>query len=88
MYVKIGPPQSISINRAACPYIFILSFTTFRFAHGIGRSGDISAIQPKAAGSSLLMKLTNSMVLDAIKTLGQLHHGYHGYIQTLSVTMV
>ena len=28
------------------------------------------AVQPKAAGSSLLMKLTNSMVLDAIKMAG------------------
>ena len=33
-----------------------------RLGHGIGRSGDISAIQPKAAGFSLLMKLTNSLV--------------------------
>ena len=39
-------------------------------AHGIGRSGDINAIQPKAAGSSLLNKLTNELVLDAIHTLG------------------
>ena len=41
-----------------------------RLSHGIGRSGDIAAVQPKAAGSSLLMKLTNSMVLDAIKLAG------------------
>lgn len=42
----------------------------FRLAHGIGRSGDIAAIQPKAAGSSLLMKLTNSLALDAVKISG------------------
>ena len=41
-----------------------------RLSHGIGRSGDIAAVQPKAAGSSLLMKLTNSMALDAIKMAG------------------
>ena len=43
-----------------------------RLGHGIGRSGDIAAIQPKAAGSSLLMKLTNSLVLDCIKKCGKL----------------
>ncbi|KAM9827825.1 O-phosphoseryl-tRNA(Sec) selenium transferase [Neosynchiropus ocellatus] len=42
----------------------------YRFIHGIGRSGDIAAVQPKAAGSSLLNKLTNSLVLDAIKISG------------------
>ncbi|KAJ8382083.1 hypothetical protein SKAU_G00028610 [Synaphobranchus kaupii] len=29
----------------------------YRLIHGIGRSGDIAAVQPKAAGSSLLNKL-------------------------------
>ena len=41
-----------------------------RLSHGIGRSGDIAAVQPKAAGSSLLMKLTNCMALDVIKLAG------------------
>ncbi|KAL6089497.1 hypothetical protein STEG23_001263, partial [Scotinomys teguina] len=41
-----------------------------RFIHGIGRSGDISAVQPKAAGSSLLNKITNSLVLNVIKLAG------------------
>lgn len=44
-----------------CPY---------RLIHGIGRSGDIAAVQPKAAGSSLLNKLTNSIVLDILKVAG------------------
>ena len=39
-------------------------------SHGIGRSGDLNAIQPKAAGSSLLNKLTNELVLDAVHHLG------------------
>lgn len=30
----------------------------FGLGHGIGRSGDIAAIQPKAAGSSLLNQIT------------------------------
>ncbi|XP_062501031.1 O-phosphoseryl-tRNA(Sec) selenium transferase-like isoform X3 [Corticium candelabrum] len=42
----------------------------FRLGHGVGRSGDITAIQPKAAGSSLLMRLTNCLVLDTIKLAG------------------
>jgi len=46
-------------------------YLVFRLSHGIGRSGDIAAVQPKAAGSSLLMKLTNCMVLDAIKMAGK-----------------
>ncbi len=42
----------------------------FRLGHGIGRSGDITDIQPKAAGSSILMKLTNAMAADALRRLG------------------
>lgn len=42
----------------------------FRLAHGIGRSGDITAIQPKAAGSSILSVMTNAMALDAIRFAG------------------
>ncbi|XP_026541412.1 O-phosphoseryl-tRNA(Sec) selenium transferase [Notechis scutatus] len=42
----------------------------YRLIHGIGRSGDIAAVQPKAAGSSLLNKLTNSVVLDILKLAG------------------
>ena len=38
-------------------------------SHGIGRSGDVSAPQPKAAGSSVIVKLTQSMVLDIMRRL-------------------
>lgn len=37
------------------------------FAHGIGRSGDVSEPQPKAVGSSILAQLTLRLVLDAIR---------------------
>ena len=30
----------------------------FNLSHGIGRSGDINEVQPKAAGSSVIYKLT------------------------------
>lgn len=35
--------------------------------HGIGRSGDLCENQPKAAGSSVVNKVTNAMVLDLIR---------------------
>ena len=41
-----------------------------RLCHGIGRSGDVAAVQPKAAGSSLLNKLTNCLALDALRKAG------------------
>eukprot|EP00798_Chlamydomonas_sp_ICE-L_P014521 gene14521-20552_t len=42
----------------------------FRLAHGIGRSGDVAAEQPKAAGSSLLAKLATLLVADAMAIAG------------------
>lgn len=42
----------------------------FRLIHGVGRSGFLTDVQPKAAGSSLLMKLTNHLATDALKQLG------------------
>lgn len=39
-------------------------------AHGVGRSGDVAAVQPKAAGSSLLSKLSNALALDALREAG------------------
>ncbi len=44
----------------------------YHLGHGIGRSGDISEVQPKAAGSSLISKLTNSFVMDVIKSSGMI----------------
>jgi hypothetical protein len=38
---------------------------------GIGRSGDISQNQPKAAGSSLLVSLANKLALHSIKLSGK-----------------
>lgn len=42
----------------------------FHFGHGIGRSGDLTEVQPKAAGSSVMYQLTNALAKDALKTLG------------------
>lgn len=49
------------------------SLLCLRLIHGIGRSGDIAAVQPKAAGSSLLNKITNSVVLDVLRFSGKCH---------------
>ena len=51
----------------ACP---LVAARHFGLAHGIGRSGDIAEEQPKAAGSSLLYKLTNNLAQDALRRAG------------------
>ncbi|KAK7070844.1 hypothetical protein SK128_002687 [Halocaridina rubra] len=51
-------------------YSGLVSQRHYRLGHGIGRSGDIAEVQPKAAGSSLLNKLTNAIVLDVIRSVG------------------
>ncbi|CAF0766042.1 unnamed protein product [Brachionus calyciflorus] len=42
----------------------------YNFSHGIGRSGDLAEVQPKAIGSSVLNKLTNELLLDLLKISG------------------
>jgi len=42
----------------------------YGLTHGIGRSGDVMAEQPKAAGSSLLVQLTRYLALDALHIAG------------------
>jgi O-phospho-L-seryl-tRNASec:L-selenocysteinyl-tRNA synthase len=42
----------------------------YNLAHGVGRSGDLSEAQPKAAGSSAMAQLTNCLLLDLIKEMG------------------
>ena len=54
-------------GRVVCP---LIQRRHYGFSHGIGRSGDVSAIQPKAAGSSLLYQLANALVLHAIQAAG------------------
>ena len=54
-------------GRVVCP---LVARRAHRLAHGVGRSGDIAASQPKAAGSSLAVQLCNSLALDALHTAG------------------
>jgi O-phospho-L-seryl-tRNASec:L-selenocysteinyl-tRNA synthase len=54
-------------GRVFCP---LVARRHYRLSHGIGRSGDIAEVQPKAAGSSLLLKLTNYLALDLLRRAG------------------
>eukprot|EP00903_Cladosiphon_okamuranus_P005368 g5361.t1 len=42
----------------------------YRLSHGVGRSGDVAEVQPKAAGSSLLAKLAHALARDALRLAG------------------
>ncbi|XP_036328430.1 O-phosphoseryl-tRNA(Sec) selenium transferase isoform X1 [Rhagoletis pomonella] len=53
--------------RIACP---LVARRHYNFGHGIGRSGDLLEAQPKAAGSTLMANLTNSLLLDLIHEMG------------------
>jgi len=47
----------------------LVSDKNFALAHGIGRSGDVNALQPKAIGSSLLVKITKAMTLHCLRKI-------------------
>jgi O-phospho-L-seryl-tRNASec:L-selenocysteinyl-tRNA synthase len=48
-------------------YSALVSHRHYGLSHGMGRSGDITEPQPKAVGSSVLVKLTLLMVLDVVR---------------------
>uniref|UniRef100_A0A336MY13 O-phosphoseryl-tRNA(Sec) selenium transferase n=1 Tax=Culicoides sonorensis TaxID=179676 RepID=A0A336MY13_CULSO len=51
-------------------YSKLVSRINFNFAHGVGRSGSLTESQPKAIGSTILARLTESLLLDVIKLSG------------------
>jgi len=61
----------------------LLTLMCCSIGHGIGRSGNIADIQPKAAGSSIMMKLTNCMVTDIIRYAGNSSVAYLIFIHSL-----
>jgi O-phospho-L-seryl-tRNASec:L-selenocysteinyl-tRNA synthase len=64
-------PSNIGVGeREGRIFSSLVSRRHYQFSHGIGRSGDIAEVQPKAAGSSLLYKLTNALVHHAIELSG------------------
>ena len=64
------PGQASVGEREARVFSKLVYRRHFGLGHGIGRSGDVAAVQPKAAGSSLINKLTNCLMLQAIRTAG------------------
>ncbi|KAL9190320.1 hypothetical protein ACHAXT_007531 [Thalassiosira profunda] len=48
-------------------YAPLVSQRHFGLGHGIGRSGDVMEAQPKAVGSSALLRLTLRLTLDAVR---------------------
>jgi len=57
-------------EREARVYSALVARRHYGLGHGVGRSGDLTEVQPKAAGSSLINKLTNSMLLDLVRRSG------------------
>jgi len=51
-------------------YSNLVARKTWNLAHGVGRSGDLREPQPKAAGSSIIVALTNSLVVDWLRFNG------------------
>lgn len=54
-------------GRVVCPMV---RTRHFGMAHGIGRSGDLNEIQPKACGSSVMNHITNGMITKLLRHLG------------------
>lgn len=59
----------------------------FHLSHGIGRSGDVSEAQPKAAGSSLILKLTNILAMNAITNICGFSSLKHGIVVPICTGM-
>uniref|UniRef100_A0AAV1T9R2 O-phosphoseryl-tRNA(Sec) selenium transferase n=1 Tax=Peronospora matthiolae TaxID=2874970 RepID=A0AAV1T9R2_9STRA len=57
-------------EREARVFSTLVARRHFGFAHGVGRSGDVAAVQPKAAGSSLLVQLANALAKDVLRLAG------------------
>jgi O-phospho-L-seryl-tRNASec:L-selenocysteinyl-tRNA synthase len=65
------PADNIGVGeREARVFSKIVRSRHFGFAHGIGRSGDVAAEQPKAAGASLIVRLAEHLALDALHVAG------------------
>jgi len=53
-------------EREARIFSSIVEQKNFGLGHGIGRSGDVNALQPKAIGSSLIVSLSRAMTLNML----------------------
>lgn len=57
-------------EREARVFSSLVARRHFYLCHGVGRSGDVAAVQPKAAGSSLIVQLANALAKDILKEAG------------------
>ncbi|CAI5732857.1 unnamed protein product [Hyaloperonospora brassicae] len=57
-------------EREARVFSTLVARRHFGLAHGVGRSGDVAAVQPKAAGSSLMVQLANALAKDVLRLAG------------------
>lgn len=64
------PEQTGVGEREGRVYSSLVQKRHYYLSHGIGRSGDLFAVQPKAAGSSLILKLTCAMAKHALLLAG------------------
>ena len=64
-------PANVGVGeREGRVYSSLVARRHYGLSHGIGRSGDIAEQQPKAAGSSIIYKLTNTMTSHALELAG------------------
>jgi len=64
-------PMKIGVGeREGRVYSEMINQRYYGLSHGIGRSGELLCIQPKAAGSSLMHKLTHKLTKSALETIG------------------
>lgn len=65
-----GSSRAGAGEREARVFSALVARRHFRFCHGVGRSGDVAAVQPKAAGSSLVAQLANALARDILRSEG------------------
>lgn len=64
-------PKKVGVGeREGRVYSDMVNHRYYGMSHGIGRSGELLCIQPKAVGSSLLQKLTHKLTISALETMG------------------
>jgi len=65
---KPSPPRWCGVGeREGRVYSSIVLDRHYGLTHGVGRSGDVTEPQPKAAGSSIIARLACDLVLDAMR---------------------
>jgi len=81
-------PKNVGVGeREGRVYSSLVAKRHYNLSHGIGRSGDIAEVQPKAAGSSLIAKLTNILATYAITRICGFSSLKHGQVLPMATGM-